>query len=269
MTSKEKLLFKTSRNFHICVGLDTDINKIPSKFLKSQDPVFEFNKAVIDSTSEYAAAYKLNLAFYEKVEKSNYETLHKTIDYIPDQFLVIGDGKKGDIGNTMQKYAQLIYKEYKFDACTLNPLMGYDSINPFLDYSDKLNFVISLTSNIGSSDFEKLKMADGSFLFQLIIKKVSEWDKNNNLAIVFGATKIDELRENIPLFKNLSVLLPGVGTQGGNLEEVVRLFLKNNKEDYLINISRSLIYCDNSYEFEKVLSNKIEDYHTQILNIKR
>lgn len=258
MTAQEKFLKKTSTGFHICVGLDSDINKIPQYLLSQQNPILEFNKIIIENTYQDAAAYKINFAFYEKDGSKGFDTIHQTIELIPKDVLTIADAKRGDIGNTSQMYAQSIFDHFNFDAVTLHPYMGFDSLSPFLEYRNKLNFILALTSNSGSSDFEKQKLSSGQFLYQRVIEKVNEWNAKQNCGIVFGATNLDELEENITLFHQLPVLLPGVGAQGGNLEEVAKVFSNHNNKNFLINISRALIYCDNSEDFGSRINQTIK-----------
>ena len=267
MTSQEKLNSKIQSNKHICVGLDTDINKIPEHLKLLSDPIYEFNKAIIESTSDDAAAYKINLAFYEREGKEGIEALEKTLSILPDDVLIIGDAKRGDIGNTSLMYAQSIFDHFNFDAVTLHPYMGYDSLEPFLNYEDKINFILALTSNPGSEDFEKLKLNDGSYLYQSVIQKANEWNKSKNIGIVFGATNPDELLQEIKSFNDLFVLLPGVGAQGGSLEEVVKTFKDNSNFNFLINVSRAIIYADASIEYASFASHKLKNYNRQILEI--
>lgn len=269
MNAVEKLISKFNSGKHICVGLDSDINKIPKHLLKFDDPIYQFNKAIINSTKENAAAYKLNLAFYEKDGIKGLRTLEKTLEQIPDDILTIGDAKRGDIGNTSQMYASSLFDHFNFDASTLHPYMGQDSLQPFLDYKHKLNFILVLTSNQGSSDFEKQKLSNGKFLYQEVLHKVNEWNQNNNCGIVFGATNPNELEENFSLFNNLPVLLPGVGSQGGDLETVVEIFKKNSSKNYLINVSRALIYADDSTGFAETSALKLIEYNSKIDKIER
>ena len=257
MTAQEKLTKKNSEQKIICVGLDSDFNRIPSHLRSSENPVLDFNKAIIENTCEFAAAYKINFAFYEKDGTKGFEVIEKTIGLIPDDILIIADAKRGDIGNTSQMYASAVYDYFGFDAVTIHPYMGFDSVNPFLENKDKINFILALTSNKGANDFEKLKLEDGAFLYQNVIRKVKEWNTNRNCGIVFGATQIDELYENIKLFGNLPVLLPGVGAQGGSLEDVVKVFKANNRLNLLINSSRGIIYKDNSNKFAESAKNEI------------
>ena len=257
MNAAEKLKGKNKELKYICVGLDTDIDKIPNHIKKSINPVFEFNKAIIRETCDYAAAYKINFAFYEKFGAEGFEIIKKTISLIPKDILIIGDAKRGDIGNTSKMYAESLFDFFNLDSITINPFMGEDSALPFLDREDKLIFILALTSNPGAADFEKLKLQNGRYLFQQVIEKIKEWNKKKNCGIVFGATNIEELKENINSFENLTVLLPGVGSQGGNLENVVTTFKENNKRNFIINVSRAIIYKGNDQNFAKTAQNEI------------
>lgn len=267
MKSKEKFLARFDEGLHICVGLDTDIKKIPKHLLNSNDPILEFNKQIIDATKVLAAAYKINLAFYEVYGYKGLETLEKTIDYVPGNIPIIGDAKRGDIGNTAKMYAQSLYDYYKFDSVTLHPYMGYDSVQPFIDYLDKISFILALTSNESSSDFEKLKLASEKYLFQNVIEKIKNWNNNSNCGVVFGATNPVELKENISSLDELFVLLPGVGSQGGSIKDVVPIFKSAGHSKFLINVSRALIYSDNSNQFAKVANDKILDYNREIAKL--
>ncbi|RPI71495.1 MAG: orotidine-5'-phosphate decarboxylase, partial [Ignavibacteriales bacterium] len=218
MNALDKLKKKNTEGKFICVGLDTDLEKIPHHLHSLNDPILEFNKKIIEATSDYAAAYKINFAFYEKLGSEGFDILFKTKEFIPKNILTIADAKRGDIGNTSKYYADAVFNYFGFDSITVNPYMGGDSVKPFLEFEDKLIFILALTSNPGADDFEKLLLKDGSFLFQEVIKKVNDWNNQNNCGIVFGATKIHELKENITSFGKLAVLLPGVGAQGGSLD---------------------------------------------------
>ncbi|MFA7420221.1 MAG: orotidine-5'-phosphate decarboxylase [Melioribacteraceae bacterium] len=267
MTALEKLKARLDKNFHICVGLDTDINKIPKHLLTEKEPVLEFNRIIIESTAEYAASYKINFAFYERFGARGFDSLAQTLALIPSNVLVIADAKRGDIGNTSEMYAKAVFEELGFDSITLHPYMGYDSLQPFLSYADKINFILALTSNKGASDFEKQKLQSGKFVFQEVIEKVNEWNTNKNCGIVFGATKIDELKENISSFGNLVVLLPGVGAQGGSLEEVASSFNQAKNGNYLVNVSRALLYCDESPGFSKSVTTLIKNYNQTVFDL--
>lgn len=264
MSSYEKIKSLVNQGKHICVGLDSDVEKIPEHLKKLSDPVFEFNKIVIENTAEDAAAYKINFAFYEKDGAKGFEEIQKTLELIPKNILTIADAKRGDIGNTSQMYAQSVYEHFNFDSVTLHPYMGFDSLEPFLDYKDKLNFILALTSNKGSADFEKLKLDDGTSLYQKVIEKVKSWNGAHNCGIVFGATNADELKENVKSFGDLIVLLPGIGAQGGSLEEVVSAFNQNDNKNFLINVSRALIYCDGSKDFASKINSTIKELNKSI-----
>ncbi len=267
MNALEKLIAANDANKFICVGLDTDIEKIPSFLRSSSKPVLDFNKSIIDVVKEDAAAVKINFAFYESAGYKGIKILSETIDYIPDEILVIGDAKRGDIGNTSKMYAKSVYDHFKCDAVTLNPLLGYDSLEPFLKYEDKLNFILALTSNPGASDFEKQKLDDGIFLYQKIIQKVNKWNTMKNCGIVFGATKSDELRENMNNIGSLPVLLPGIGTQSGNLEEVVYSFKSMKRKQLLINVSRSLIYKSNRKNFAHKAKEELVRLNSKVVKL--
>jgi len=257
MNAVKKLKLKNDEGKFICVGLDTDLEKIPQHLKSSENPILEFNKKIIEATSEYAAAYKINFAFYEKLGSKGFDILLQTKEIIPKDILTIADAKRGDIGNTSKYYADSIFNYFGFDSITVNPYMGEDSVKPFLEYEEKLIFILALTSNPGADDFEKLQLKDGSYLFQKVIEKVDIWNNKNNCGIVFGATKLKELEENFTSFGNLPVLLPGVGAQGGSLEEVMKLFKKNKKLNLLINISRGIIYKDNTTNFATAAKEEI------------
>lgn len=267
MNAREKLLNKFDSGFHICVGIDTDINKIPSYLKKDDDAIFKFNEIIIENTKEHAAAYKINLAFYEKFGTKGIDIIQRTLDVIPKDILTIADAKRGDIGNTSEMYAKAIFDEFKFDSITLHPYMGYDSLKPFIDYNNKLHFILALTSNSGSIDFEKLKLEEGKFLYQKVIEKINEWNQSKNLGIVFGATNIEELKLNISSFNDLFVLLPGVGAQGGSIEDVVKAFRSFNSNRFLINVSRALIYCDSTENFGEKVQWLIKSYNDSISGI--
>ncbi len=249
MKALEKLLIKNEELKFVCVGLDTDINKIPKHLLTKENPILEFNRKIIEATEQYAAAYKINFAFYEALGKIGFEIIEESLKMIPGNIITIADAKRGDIGNTSEMYAKSVYEHFGFDSITLHPYMGKDSLQPFLNYSDKLNFILTLTSNPGSSDFEKQILLDGSFLYQKIIDSVSRWNKEKNCGIVFGATNTEELQSNINSFADLSVLLPGVGAQGGSFEDVLEVFFNNKRKNFIVNISRGIIYLSSEDDF--------------------
>ncbi len=264
MNALEKLNYKNSEGKFICVGLDTDAKKIPQHLKELNQPLYEFNKGIIESTSDSAAAYKLNFAFYENSGPGGFEELKKTIEKIPKDILIIGDNKRGDIGNTAHMYADSIFNYFGCDASTINPYMGNDSVQPFLQFENKLNFILTLTSNPGSADFEKLKIENGGYLYQQVIKKTAEWNTSKNCGIVFGATHPEELKSNMELINDLPVLLPGVGTQGGSLEDTVHIFSEAKRINFLINMSRGIIYRSNGKDFAEAAAEELNILNTKV-----
>jgi len=268
MYSIEKFYSAVETGKHICVGLDADIKKIPSHLSKSADPIFLFNKEIIDATRSNVAAYKLNFAFYEANGIEGLTSLKKTIDYIGDKIFIIGDAKRGDIGSTSAMYAKSVFDYFNCDAVTLHPYMGYDSVQPFLEYNDKLNFILALTSNKSASDFESLTLSSNEKLYQKVIEKVHQWNKQfGNCGIVFGATQLTQLQENINLVNGLPMLLPGVGAQGGSLEDIVTLFNKHKFSTYLINASRSIIYSSDGVQFAESAADELDRLNKAIAKI--
>lgn len=231
----------------LCVGLDTDIKKIPSFLLAEKDPVLAFNKAIIDATREYCVSYKINTAFYEAMGKSGWETMEQTLAHIPDDQFTIADAKRGDIGNTSDMYARAFFEAMSFDAVTLAPYMGRDSIEPFFQYENKWGIVLALTSNPGSADYEQ-QSTGSEKLYQRVIDTTTSIGNENNLMFVVGATKAEEfvnIRKQIP---SHFLLVPGVGAQGGSLSDVARYGM-NADCGLLINASRSIIYAGNGADF--------------------
>jgi len=257
MKAVQKLKSANNLGKYICVGLDTDPKKLPNHLNSLKKPVVEFNKKIIEATKDCAAAYKLNLAYYESEGSIGLEDLEETLSFIPGNILTIADGKRGDIGNTSNLYAHSIFDHFKFDAATLNPYMGQDSLEPFLSYSDKFNFILVLTSNPGSADFQKQKLQNGEFLYQEVIKKIHSWNKNSNCGIVFGATNLTELKENIGVINDLPLLIPGVGAQGGSLEDVTNLLFSEKKFSFLINVSRGIIQKSLGEDFADAAKNEL------------
>lgn len=250
------------------MGLDSDLKKIPPHLVSNKNPLLEFNKIVIENSYKDAAAYKINFAFYEKFGSQGFDIISQTLEFIPDDVLTIADAKRGDIGNTSQMYAESIFDHFDFDAVTLNPYMGHDSLSPFLEYKDKLNFILALTSNSGSADFEKLRLEGGTFLYQNVIQKVHEWDRHKNCGIVFGATNSEELKMNVNSFGGLPVLLPGVGAQGGSLDEIVQIFSEAKNQNYIVNVSRALIYSDSTKNFGAVVNKTLKSYNHSAQSLK-
>ena len=251
MTRQELIQnIKTKRSF-LCVGLDTDLKKVPAHLLNEEDPIFAFNKAIIDATAAYCVAYKPNLAFYEAFGVKGLMAFEKTVKYIqenhPDQF-IIADAKRGDIGNTSAMYARTFFEEYNLDSVTVAPYMGEDSVTPFLGYDGKWVILLALTSNKGSHDFQLTESTDGEKLFQKVLLKSQELAGNDQMMYVVGATQgqaFEEIRKIVP---DHFLLVPGVGAQGGSLSEVCKYGMTQDCA-LLVNSSRAIIYADNTENF--------------------
>lgn len=236
----------------LCVGLDTDYNKIPKVLLDTQYPIFEFNKRIIDATEDVAVAYKPNIAFYESLGAAGWMSLEMTINYIRKNFpeiFLIADAKRGDIGNTSNMYARAFFTNLDFDAITLSPYMGRDSIQPFLEYPQKWSVVLGLTSNEGAEDFQQLELGSKKLLHEEVIRKVASWGNKDNTMFVIGATKAEQLKSIRAIVPDHFLLIPGVGAQGGSLEEVAEYGM-NKRCGLLVNASRSIIYADVTNKFE-------------------
>lgn len=236
---------------YLCVGLDTDISKIPKHLLSSSDPVFEFNKQIIDATKDLCVAYKINTAFYEVLGVKGWEAMVKTLNYIPKEHFKIADAKRGDIGNTSAQYAKAFFDPeasgLNFDAITVVPYMGEDSIKPFLEFESKWAIVLGLTSNTGARDFELQKTGD-EFLYEKVLKTVSQWGTLENLMFVIGATQADEFINIRKIIPNHFLLVPGVGAQGGRLKEISEKALTKDC-GLLVNVSRAIIYASGKENF--------------------
>ena len=234
---------------YLCVGLDTDIDLLPLHLQSHPNAVFEFNKAIIDATKHFCVSYKINTAFYEAQGLKGWEALEQTLHYIPDTHFKIADAKRGDIGNTSHQYAKTFFEVYPFDAVTVAPYMGEDSIRPFLDYTDKWTIVLGLTSNKGSRDFEQLPLATGNkFLYEQVLETVCKWGSTDNLMFVTGATKASELAHIRTIIPDHFLLVPGVGAQGGSLQEVSKYGL-NEEVGLLVNASRAIIFASKKEDF--------------------
>lgn len=242
---------KIKKSF-LCVGLDTDIKKIPSHMLNLSDPVFEFNKTIIDATKDFTVAYKPNIAFYEAMGPKGWLSLKKTLDYIPKECFTIADAKRGDIGNTSDLYAKAFFdlesSGMSFDSVTVAPYMGSDSVLPFLKYSGKWVILLALTSNEGFSDFQNLELKNGNRLFEEVLTISQKWGTADQLMFVVGATRADSLKSIRKLVPDHFLLVPGVGAQGGSLEEVSKYGMNANC-GLLVNSSRSIIYASNGKDF--------------------
>jgi len=232
---------------YLCVGLDTDITKIPKHLLKEADQVFAFNKAIIDATKDLCVAYKINTAFYEALGVKGWEAMEKTVRYIGDEHFKIADAKRGDIGNTSTQYAKAFFETLPFDSITVAPYMGEDSVKPFLQYEGKWAIVLGLTSNKGAEDFE-LQVMEDEQLYEVVLRKVSEWGTDENLMFVVGATQADEFANIREIVPSHFFLVPGVGAQGGSLKEISEKAMISDC-GILVNASRAIIYASEKEDF--------------------
>ncbi len=266
----EKLLFATRQNDSlVCVGLDPDPKLMPDGV-----SIIDFNRAIIDATTDLVCAYKLNFAFYEVLGAEGFDILKRTVDYIPDNIPTIGDAKRGDIGNTAEVYARAIFTQFGFDASTVNPYLGFDSIEPFIHYEDRGVFILCRTSNPGSADFQNLSCQmeeQSSTLFELVAARASQWNRYGNIGLVVGATyprELKPIRENHP---DMPLLIPGIGAQGGDLEKAVLYGTDTNGEKAIINSSRQIIFASSGKDFARAarkaaegLRNQINDYRKKL-----
>jgi len=263
MTRKELTAAIFSKKSYLCIGLDTDITKIPKHLLSYADPVFEFNRLIIDATKDFCISYKINTAFYEVSGAKGWETLERTVNYIPSTHFKIADAKRGDIGNTSAQYAKAFFETLNFDAITVAPYMGEDSVKPFLEHKDKWTILLGLTSNSGAKDFELQKLIkeqdileegihvtrhDVKYLYESVLETSSQWGTTENLMFVVGATQAEEFINIRKLTPGHFYLVPGVGTQGGSLKEISNKALIQDC-GLIVNISRAVIYASNSEDF--------------------
>lgn len=262
MTRSELVQSIRAKKSVLCVGLDTDPSKIPAHLQSDADPVFAFNKAIIDATKDYTVAYKINTAFYEAQGIEGWISLQKTLEYIPDHIFTIADAKRGDIGNTADQYAATFFDVYPFDSVTVAPYMGEDSVKPFLKRSDRWAIVLGLTSNKGSQDFQMLKTG-GHFLYEEVLHKVSSWGSPENLMFVIGATQTAQLTHVRSVVPDHFLLIPGVGAQGGDLEEVCKAAL-NKDAGILVNVSRAVIYAGMGEDFAEKAGLGAKAYQQQM-----
>lgn len=247
MTKAELIQQIRLKKSFLCVGLDPDLDKLPPHLLETEDPIFEFNKAIIDATKDLCVAYKPNTAFYECHGVKGWESLEKTINYIPKDCFIIADAKRGDIGNTSSYYAKTFFETLPCDAVTVAPYMGSDSVKPFLDFEGKWVILLALTSNQGSLDFQFTE-SEGTKLYEKVLKKAQEWGTDEQLMFVVGATRAEEIAKVRTLAPNNFFLVPGVGAQGGSLDEVVK-YGANDECGLLVNSSRGIIYASRGEDF--------------------
>lgn len=266
MTREELVKEIKRKKSFLCVGLDSDITKIPQHLLKEEDPLFAFNKEIIDATHDLAVAYKPNTAFYEAHGVKGWISLEKTIKYINDNYpeiFTIADAKRGDIGNTSKMYAKAFFEDLQFDSVTVAPYMGSDSVKPFLEFENKWVILLGLTSNEGAFDFQLIKDHNGIELNQTVMKTAATWANEEQLMFVVGATKAEYLTEIRKVIPNHFLLVPGVGAQGGSLKNVVQ-FGKNEDVGLLINSSRGIIYADKTNNFASVARSKAQEIQEEM-----
>ena len=250
----------------LCVGLDTDLKKVPQHLLKEEDPIFAFNKAIIDATAPYCVAYKPNLAFYEAFGVKGIISFEKTIKYLKDNYprhFIIADAKRGDIGNTSAMYARTFFEEYNVDSLTVAPYMGEDSVTPFLGYDGKWVILLALTSNKGSHDFQLTEDAQGERLFEKVLKTSQQWGNDENMMYVVGATQGKMFEDIRKLAPTHFLLVPGVGAQGGSLQEVCKYGMTKDC-GLLVNSSRGIIYASNGEDFAEVAAQKAQELQQEM-----
>lgn len=249
---------------YLCVGLDTDITKIPKHLQSLPDAVFRFNKAIIDATKEYCVSYKINTAFYESQGLKGWEAMEQTVNYIPSTHFKIADAKRGDIGNTSSQYAKTFFETLHFDAVTVTPYMGEDSVRPFLEYVNKWTIVLGLTSNAGSNDFQQLQVGDtGKHVYEKVLEKTASWGTPSNLMFVVGATKASDLAHIRSIIPDHFLLVPGVGAQGGSLAEVSK-YGCNKDCGLLVNASRAIIFASDKEDFSEQAGTIAAQYQSEM-----
>ena len=255
-----------SKKSFLCVGLDTDLKKIPEHLLKEDDPIFTFNKAIIDATAPYCVSYKPNLAFYEAFGIAGMVAFEKTMKYLQQHYphyFIIADAKRGDIGNTSKMYARTFFEEYDIDALTIAPYMGEDSVTPFLGYKDKWAILLALTSNKGSHDFQLTKDENGVPLFERVLQQSQQWGNENDMMYVVGATQGEMFQNVRRIVPNHFLLVPGVGAQGGSLQEVCKYAMTKDCA-LLVNSSRGIIYASTGTDYAEVAAQKAKELQEQM-----
>jgi orotidine-5'-phosphate decarboxylase len=240
----------TRKQSYLCVGLDTDIQKIPSHLQSAKDPIFEFNKQIIDATADFCVAYKPNTAFYEAMGPKGWESLQKTLEYIPQEFFRIADAKRGDIGNTSGLYARAFFEQMQADAITVAPYMGHDSVKPFLAFENKWIILLALTSNPGSQDFQTKAFASGELVFEKVLITSATWADADKMMYVVGATQAEQFKRIRQLAPEHFLLVPGVGAQGGDLQ-LLSQYGMNKQCGLLVNASRAIIYASADKDFAR------------------
>lgn len=278
MTRQELVAYIFSKKSYLCVGLDTDISKLPKHLQHNPDAIFAFNKAIIDATKDFCVAYKINTAFYEAHGLKGWEAMEKTVNYIPSTHFKIADAKRGDIGNTSAQYAKAFFETLNFDAITVAPYMGEDSIKPFLEYQNKWTILLGLTSNAGAKDFELQKLTTqttagiesaelaldvashgAEYLYERVLRKAAEWGTEDNLMFVIGATNPEEFTNIRNIAPAHFYLVPGVGAQGGSLKEISEKAMTKDC-GLLVNVSRAIIYASSGEDFAEAAGNIAKEY---------
>lgn len=245
----QKLKYIQQKNDSLlCIGLDTDIGRLPESLFKWEDPQYEFNRRIIDATKDIVCAYKLNIAFYESVGEHGWYTVHHTLARIPEEIVTIGDAKRGDIASSAAKYAHLLCEDWEFSATTVNPYMGKDSVEPFMRREDQCAFVLAVTSNPGAKDFQYLKVK-GRPLYEEVVRAAKKWNKKKNIGLVVGATRPAELKRVRSLAPGMPILIPGIGAQKGSLEAAVRHGCTTRGDLAVINVGRSVLYASDGDDF--------------------
>lgn len=262
MTREQLINSIRTKQSYLCVGLDTAMDLIPSHLLQEPDPMFAFNKAIVDATRAYCVAYKINTAFYEAMGAKGWETMEKTVRYIGTDHFLIADAKRGDIGNTSIQYARAFFEQLPFDAITVAPYMGKDSVAPFLSVASKWTIVLGLTSNPGAEDFEFLQTAEGP-LYEQVLKKVSSWGDPSQLMFVVGATQADAFKQIRKICPSHFFLVPGVGAQGGSLKEISAQAI-NEDVGLLVNVSRAIIYASSEENFAAAAADVAKAYQAEM-----
>lgn len=262
MTRQQLSSFIRSSGSYLCVGLDTDPAKIPAHLRGSKDPVFEFNRQIIDATKAHCVAYKINTAFYEADGVKGWEAMERTVDYIPKTHFTIADAKRGDIGNTSAQYARAFFETLRFDAITVAPYMGEDSVRPFLEYKDKWTILLGLTSNAGAKDFELQPAGDG-LLYEKVLTTAARWGSPDNLMYVIGATQAEEFTRIRSLTPDHFYLVPGVGAQGGSLEAISKKAM-NKDVGLLVNASRAILFASTGEDFATAAQKVAAEYQREM-----
>ncbi|WNH12934.1 orotidine-5'-phosphate decarboxylase [Thalassobellus suaedae] len=265
MTTNQLVQEINKKKSFLCIGLDVDLNKIPQHLLKEEDPIFAFNKAIIDATHYLCVAYKPNTAFYEAYGLKGWKALEKTINYLNEKYpeiFTIADAKRGDIGNTSTMYAKAFFEDLAFDSVTVAPYMGKDSVEPFLAFEDKHTIMLALTSNAGAFDFQT-KTVEGKELYKQVLETSKTWENSENLMYVVGATKAEYFADIRQIIPDSFLLVPGVGAQGGNLQDVCKYGM-NDSVGLLINSSRGIIYASSQEDFAQAAANKAEELQKEM-----